>query len=152
MRVLSLNHWTTRKSQYIFKCTYILAQKNPLGYTNNLLDSSVAKITSNFLSLKMPHPNICVCARMHFYRYSYRIYAHMCVCVYVCVLHAKLLQSCPTLCNPMDCSPPASSVCRILHVRILELVAVPFSRGSSRPRDQTCISYISCTGRQVLYH
>ena len=63
----------------------------------------------------------------------------------------KLLQSCPTLCGSMDCSPPDSSVCGIFLTRILEQVAISSSRGSSRPRDQTCISYVSC-GRRVLYH
>ena len=43
---------------------------------------------------------------------------------------AKLLQSCLTLCNPMDCSPPGSSVYGILQTRILEGVAVSYSRGS----------------------
>ena len=50
-------------------------------------------------------------------------------------------QSCPTLCDPMDCSPPGSSVHRILQGRIMECVAIPFSKGSSRPRDQTQIFY-----------
>ena len=49
--------------------------------------------------------------------------------------HAKLLQSSLTLCDPMDCSLPGSSVHGILQVRILETVAMPSSRGSSRPRD-----------------
>ena len=44
-------------------------------------------------------------------------------------------QLCLTLCNPMDCSPPGSSVHGILQARILEWVAISFSRGSSRPRD-----------------
>ena len=44
-------------------------------------------------------------------------------------------QSCPTLCDPMDCSLPGSSVPGILQARILEWVAIPFSRGSSQPRD-----------------
>ena len=48
----------------------------------------------------------------------------------VCV-HVKSLQSCLTPCNPKDCSLPGSSVHGILQARILELVAVPFSRGSS---------------------
>ena len=56
------------------------------------------------------------------------------------VLHAKSLQSCPTLCNPVDCSPPGCSVHGILQARILEWVAVPFSRGSSRPRHRTQVS------------
>ena len=43
---------------------------------------------------------------------------------------AKLLQSCPTLCDPMDCSPPGSSVRGILQARILEWVAMPSSRKS----------------------
>ena len=38
-------------------------------------------------------------------------------------------QSCPTLCNPMDCSPPGSSVHGVLQARILEWVTIPFSRG-----------------------
>ena len=65
---------------------------------------------------------------------------------------AKSLQSCPTLCNPMDCSLPGSSVhgespgkntgvgCHVLPQRIFWT------------RDRTCISYVSCIGRQVLYH
>ena len=46
-------------------------------------------------------------------------------------------QSCPTLCDPMDCNRPGSSVHGILQARILEWVAISFSRGSSQPRDQT---------------
>ena len=53
---------------------------------------------------------------------------------YACV-HAKSLQLCPTLCKPMDLSPPGSSVYGILQGRILEWVALPSSRGSSSPRD-----------------
>ena len=63
-----------------------------------------------------------------------------------------LIQSCPTVCEPMDGSPPGSSVHGILQAKILEWVAMPSSRGSSRPRDRTCTSYVSCIGRQVLYH
>ena len=48
-------------------------------------------------------------------------------------MHAKLLQSCLTLFNPMDYSPPGSSVHGILQARLLEWVAIPFSRGSSYP-------------------
>ena len=58
-------------------------------------------------------------------------------------------QSCPALCNPMDCSPPGSSVQGISQARIVEWVAISFSRGSSAPRHQT---HISCFGRQVLCH
>ena len=51
-------------------------------------------------------------------------------------------QSCPTLCDPMDCSPPGSSVHGILQARIVDWVTISFSRGSSQPRDQT---QVSCT-------
>ena len=59
---------------------------------------------------------------------------------------------CLTLRDPMDCSPPGSSVYRIFQARILEWIAIPFFRGSSPPRDRTHISCISCIGRWVLYH
>ena len=61
-------------------------------------------------------------------------------------------QSCPTLCDPTDCSLTGSSVHGILQARILEWVAISFSRGSSWFRDWTHVSCISCFGRQVLYH
>ena len=54
----------------------------------------------------------------------------------------SLTRSCPTLCNPMDCSPPGFFVHGILQARILEWVAISFSRGSSWPRDQTQVSHI----------
>ena len=57
-------------------------------------------------------------------------------------IHAKPLQSCPTLYDPMDCSPPGSPVHGILQASIREWVAMPSSRGSSGPRDQTCVSCI----------
>ena len=55
------------------------------------------------------------------------------------------------LCDPIDCSPPGSSVHGILQARIQEWVAISFSRGSSQPSDQTCVSYVSCFGRQVFF-
>ena len=53
------------------------------------------------------------------------------------------IQLCLTLCDPMDCSPPGSSVHGILQARIQEWVAIPFSRGSSLPRDQTQVSRLA---------
>ena len=64
-------------------------------------------------------------------------------CVYVLVA-----QSCPTLCSPMDCSLPGSSVHGILQARILELVAIPSSRGSS-PQGSNA-GLLHC--RWILYH
>ena len=62
---------------------------------------------------------------------------------------SEVTQSCPTLSDPLDCSPSGSSVHGISHERMLGCVAISSSRGSSQPRDQTCIS---CIVRQVLNH
>ena len=67
--------------------------------------------------------------------------------MYVCV--CSVAQSCLTLCDPVGCSLPGSSVQGISQPWRLEWGAISFSRGSSRPRDQTCVS---CIGRWVLYH
>ena len=85
--------------------------------------------------------------------HSVRMFYSMCVCVLV-------TQSCPTLCDLTDCSPPGSSVHGILQARILECIAIPFSRGSSQPRDRTLVSHIAgrfftiwATGTSyVLFH
>ena len=58
-------------------------------------------------------------------------------------------QLCPTLCDPMDCSPPGSSVYGILQAGILEWAAIAFSRGSSRPRDWT---QVSCIAARFFYY
>ena len=61
-------------------------------------------------------------------------------------------QSCLTLCKCVDFSLPGSSVHGISQARILDWVAISSSRGSSQPRDQTLISYISWICRPILYH
>ena len=64
-------------------------------------------------------------------------------------------QSCLTLCNPMDYSLPGSSVHGIFQARILEWVAILYSRESFQSRDRTyvsCVSCISCTGSLILYN
>ena len=61
-------------------------------------------------------------------------------------------RSYPTLCDPMDCSPPGSCVHGILQARILEWVAISSSRGFSWPRYRTHTSFVSCIGRHVLNH
>ena len=65
------------------------------------------------------------------------------------VYYCSVAQSCPTLYNPMDCSPPGSSVCGISQARILGWVAISSSRGSSRLSDRT---HVSCVGRWILSH
>ena len=72
--------------------------------------------------------------------FSHRIliYININLYIYIC-MHAKSLQSCPTLYDPLDCS----LIHGILQARMLEWVAIAFSRGSSRPSDQTCISALA---------
>ena len=62
------------------------------------------------------------------------------MCVRMCM---EVAQSCPTLCNPMDCSLPGFSAYGILQARALEWEAIPFSRESSQPRDWTQVSHIA---------
>ena len=84
----------------------------------------------------------------------------ICFLFWCCVSNPSWFSSCavlvaqlyPTVCNPMDYSPPGSSVCWFLQARILEWVAIPFSRRSSQPRDLTPVSWVSCIGGWVLYH
>ena len=75
-------------------------------------------------------------------------YLRGCIPGYHCSLIA---QSCLTLCDPTDYSPLGSSLHGISQIRILEWVAISFSRGSSWPRDWTQVSSISCIDRWILY-
>ena len=81
-------------------------------------------------------PNhLCVCAC---------VCVRVCACVCVCARRGARLvaQLCQTVCNPMDCRPPGSSVHGILQARILEWVAMPSSRGSSQPRNRRCLVWM----------
>ena len=60
------------------------------------------------------------------------------------IMNVLVTQSCPALWNPMDCSPPGSSVHGILQAGLLEWIAISFSSQSSWPRDQTHVSCICC--------
>ena len=66
----------------------------------------------------------------------------ICTCNYMCQW-SEIAQSCLTLCDPMDCSLPGSSVHGIFQAMVLEWVAISFSRGSSRPRDRTQVFRIA---------
>ena len=66
----------------------------------------------------------------------------MCLCAQLCL----------TYWDPLACSLPGSSVHKILQARILEWVAISSFRESSQPRDWTCLSYVFCIDRQILYH
>ena len=79
--------------------------------------------------------------------FSYSLFLAFCSSV-----QCSATQLCPTLLQPNGCSLPSSSVNGISQARILECVAISYSRGSSQPRDWTHVSCISCTGKQILHH
>ena len=85
--------------------------------------------------------------RSHFYLLKWwtSAWVYFIGCVHVCA------QSYPTLCDPMDCSLPGSSVCGNFPAKRLEWVAVSSSRRSSWPRYWTCIACVSCIGRWIIY-
>ena len=76
---------------------------------------------------------------------SQKMFTDICNIGYIVVA----AQSCLTLCNPMDCSPPGSFVHVVLQARTLEWEVIPFSRGLSQPRDRTRVSFIA---GKFLYH
>ena len=82
---------------------------------------------------------------MFFYQHSQEVILSLTPGFHVCV-HAQSL----SLCDPMDGSPPGFSVHGISQARMLEWVAISSPRRSSLPRDQTCISCVSCIGRWIL--
>ena len=74
--------------------------------------------------------------QLWFFSFSSCFICKVCCC-------CSVTQLCPTLCNPMVCSPPGSSVHGILQARILECIAIFFPRGSYQPRNQTLVSCIA---------
>ena len=107
---------------------------------------SPRKVTS---SSRDGGPHLCASARLQLKPYLlYTVWLQLSWLftrmLYVCA--CLVAQSCSTLLQPMNGSPPRSFVPGISQARILERVAIPFSRGSSWPRDRTCIS---CIGRQI---
>ena len=103
--------------------------------------------------IKMWYIYICVCVHIYIF-----IYVSCSVCIFICmyiymyiysVVKISVTQSCPTLCNTMDYSPPGSSVHGILQARILEWVAILFSRKCSQLRESN-LDLQHCM--QILHH
>ena len=83
---------------------------------------------------------VCVCVSVCLsvlYSWCVCVCVSVCLSVYLSYIPGQLMQFCLSFSSPMDCNPPGSSVHGILQARILERVTIPFSRGSSRSRDQT---------------
>ena len=131
----SLFQFSMKRCSFLDACCSLKLCKNHIFKNVNPPNSCVLLLTGEVMRIKTVPTS----------RLSWDSF-HLMYDAYGCSLVAK---SCLTLCDPMDCSPPGSSVCGILQARILEWVAIPSSRGSSWPRDQT---QVSCFGRQILYH
>ena len=108
-----------------------------------VMPEAVTQRYTKKLTLVVPGSQVCSDS----YFLSLPLLNIVCLGLYVCVC-VLVAQSYLTLCDPMDCSPPGSSLHRIFQAKIVEWVAIPSSRGSSQPWDQTLVS---CTGRWVLY-
>ena len=115
-----LGEWGSLGRCQLIITASVFVSQSPLGPVKRQPNPPPGQITRSVL---------CLC--------SYSIWFSYLVCM------CLVIQSCLTLCNPMDCSPPGSSVHGILQVRILEWVAMPSYKGSSQPRDWTQVSYIA---------
>ena len=103
-------------------------------------------------ALEMPSPNLWTIRKVPGCLCSYSTFLVLIISCLVSHLHmwccCLVAKSCPTLCTPMDCSPPGSTVHGILQARLPEWVVISSSRASSQPRDQT---HIFCIGRWILF-
>ena len=118
-----------RTPWYLYLCSLVL-NTELLGYIADMLSRMIVLIYP-FISCVRVRASERECEREQSLRRKMKAAA------------AKLLQSCPTLCDPMDCSLPGSPVQWILWAGILECVAMSFSRGSSQPRDWNWVSCIA---------
>ena len=130
------------KSSMTWRKGYLLENKFILNYSNKGHYGMLGVIKSRANPKSCLGPSDC-------FSHHPLITATVPIWICCCCLVTEL---CLTLLQPHRLYPPESSVHGILHVRILEWVAMPSSRSSSWPRDQTHISHISLIGRRVLYH
>jgi len=101
------------------------------------------------LKLQLQHQPFQVYFNLHWKLYALLLLILCWVCQCVCVC---CVLSCPTLCGPIGGSPLDSSAQGVFQARILEQVAISYSRVSSQPRNWTRVSCISCISSQILYH
>ena len=107
------------------------------------LEKELTKTNNASVQILLPYAN-----NLSIPQYLSTVIWYSCLCVhnmYVCV---SVASASSVLCHPMDCSPPGCSVHGILQARILEGVAISFSKGYSQPRDQTLVSHIA--GRFII--
>ena len=110
--------------------------ENSMGCIGHEVSKSWTQLNNFHTScIHLGSPNVL----QRFYNFFKKLWFSIFEPILLCMC-AKSLQSCLSPCDPMDCSPPGSSVHGILQARILESVTIFFSRGSSWPRDQTHVS------------
>ena len=143
----SLNHWTSRevpslrfiagqvKGWVVTRCWCFLPGSWWGGQRDWVNLCPCPNFTFSCSPLHSPHQQGCL--------------THNWYTLTVVVLGCSVTKSCPTLWDPTECSPPASSVHGTSQARMLEWLAPSFSRRSSWPRDWTHIPY---TGRRILHH
>ena len=122
MEAMCLN-WKSLSHYNFFRINHKQQSQTKSETKKLFAKSSFSNITTNKTSL----------LRIYFHLLIQSLFLH-------CSKVKVLAQSCLILCEPMDCSPPGSSIHGILQARILEWVAIPFSWVSSQPRDQIRIS------------
>ena len=153
--IIDINHYH-REHTVLQICTNIfsppshqthsssLFQKDPLGLLIGIhLAGLIKPSLQNF-------DNIYITSFQMSYLYTYVYYTHMCVCVCVCGCVCARTLSHAVVSNSLRSH--GSSVPGILQARILESIAMSSSRGLSQPGDRTLVTYVSCFGRQILYH
>ena len=137
------------------RAIYTQVMLTPLSFVYWLLLFCVTLPSTLFLLqlLMMSSKNVCLSHSASLISMGFKCLAHFLIHSFKMTymyththIHAKLLPSCLTLCDPMGCSLSGASVHEILQARIHHWVAMPSSKGSSRPRDRTH------AGRCVLYH
>ena len=125
-------------------CTRNLSQAIPI-----VKHTCVFIVFNPYLQLNRGGGHTFECTKYHRIVHFKMVNFMLCeLCVCVCVYRerdreSEVTQSCLTFCDPMDCNLPGSSVHGIFRARVLECIAISFSRGCSQPRDQTRVSHIA---------
>ena len=134
-----------KESECLQRAFYLVHSRNKRSFQKTLSEvSAVPGHSAHFWRLCLCN-NHRIRSKKGWCGHSWTRLVRVCVCVSA--------QLCPTLCNPLDCNPPGSSVHGILQTRILQWVAISSSRKASFwPRDPAHITCVSCMGRRVLDH
>ena len=135
----SANYYTVRKDQWLSEAR---GRSDCKGAYRRRTEMFCVLTT-----VEVRHKHVFV--RLYFKRVLFIVYHEFFFFLYIMNYVCSVAQLWPTLWDPMDCSQPGSSICGISQTRTLEWVAISSSRGSSQPRDQTHISYISCICRWI---